>query len=97
MNLISEMTSPRRGVSFQLAVGILIMTVLTVAIGRDKLMQAGPLLIVACVIHSTAGFGLGSAVCRLLKRDQLTCRTIALELGLQNSDIAQDWQKTSER
>ena len=69
-------------------VGILIMTVLTVAVGRDKLMQVGPLLIVACVIHSTAGFGLGYFVCWLLGRDKLTCRTIALEVGLQNSGMA---------
>lgn len=69
-------------------VGILIMTVLTVAVGRDNLMQVGPLLIVACVIHSTAGFALGHTVCRLLGRDQLTCRTIALEVGLQNSGMA---------
>jgi BASS family bile acid:Na+ symporter len=69
-------------------VGILIMTVLTVAVGRDKLMQVGPLLVVACVIHSTAGFSLGYFVCRLLGRDQLTCRTIALEVGLQNAGMA---------
>lgn len=69
-------------------VGILIMTVLTVAVGRDKLIQVGPLLIVSCVIHSTAGFGLGYFVCRLLGRDKLTCRTIALEVGLQNSGMA---------
>ncbi|MGZ0172418.1 MAG: bile acid:sodium symporter family protein [Planctomycetales bacterium] len=69
-------------------IGILIMTVLTVAIGRDDLMQVGPLLIVACVIHSMAGFGLGYGVCRLLGRDKLTCRTIALEVGLQNSGLA---------
>lgn len=69
-------------------VGILIMTVLTVAVGRDKLMEVGLLLIVACVTHSTAGFGLGYFVCRLLGRDELTCRTIALEVGLQNSGMA---------
>jgi BASS family bile acid:Na+ symporter len=69
-------------------IGILIMTVLTVAVGRDKLLQVGPLLIVACMMHSTAGFGLGYFVCRLLGRDQLTCRTIALEVGLQNSGMA---------
>ena len=69
-------------------VGILIMTVLTVAIGRDKLLEVGPLLIVACVVHSTAGFGLGYFVCRLFGRDLLTCRTIALEVGLQNSGMA---------
>lgn len=69
-------------------VGILIMTVLTVAIGRDDLMEVGALLIVACVIHSTAGFTLGYQLCRLLGRDPLTCRTIALEVGLQNSGMA---------
>jgi BASS family bile acid:Na+ symporter len=69
-------------------IGILIMTVLTVAVGRDKLMEVGPLLILACVIHSSAGFTLGYFVCRLLGRDQLTCRTIALEVGLQNSGMA---------
>ncbi len=69
-------------------VGILIMTVLTVAVGHDKLMQVGLLLILACFIHSTAGFTLGYYVCRLLGRDQLTCRTIALEVGLQNAGMA---------
>ena len=69
-------------------IGILIMTVLTVAEGRDKLLQVGSLLMVACVIHSTAGFGLGYFICRLLRRDKLTCRTIALEVGLQNSGMA---------
>jgi len=69
-------------------VGILIMTVLTVAVGHDKLMQVGLILILACLIHSTAGFTLGYYVCRLLGQDQLTCRTIALEVGLQNSGMA---------
>ena len=36
-------------------VGILIMTVLTVAIGRDKLIQVGPLLILAC-LHPQHGW-----------------------------------------
>ncbi len=69
-------------------VGILVMTVITVAVGRDKLLQVGPLLMLACVIHSSAGFGLGYFICRLLKRDELTCRTIALEVGLQNAGMA---------
>jgi BASS family bile acid:Na+ symporter len=69
-------------------IGILIMTVLTVAVGHDKLMQVGLVLVLACIIHSTAGFTLGYFVCKLLGRDQLTCRTIALEVGLQNSGMA---------
>jgi len=50
-------------------IGILIMTVLTVAVGHDKLMQVGLILILACLIHSTAGFTLGYYVCRLLGQD----------------------------
>jgi bile acid:Na+ symporter, BASS family len=69
-------------------VGILIMTVLTVAVGQEKLLQVGLLLILVCLIHSTAGFSLGYYVCRLLGRDRLTCRTIALEVGLQNAGMA---------
>ena len=45
-------------------VGILIMTVLTVAIGRDDLMRVGLLLILACLIHSTASdWGISFAGC----------------------------------
>jgi bile acid:Na+ symporter, BASS family len=69
-------------------IGILIMTVLTVAVGHDKLMQVGLVLIFACLIHSGAGFMLGYYACKCLKRDELTCRTIALEVGLQNSGMA---------
>ena len=69
-------------------IGILILTVLTVALGHDKLIQVGLTLILACMIHSFAGFSLGYYICKLLRRDQLTCRTIALEVGLQNSGMA---------
>lgn len=69
-------------------VGIFIMTVLTVAPGRDNLLQMGVLLIIACFLHCTAGFVLGYGVCRALGMDQLTCRTISLEVGLQNSGMA---------
>ncbi len=69
-------------------VGIFVMTVLTVALGHDKLLQIGLLLILACFIHCTAGFSLGYFVCKLLRMETLTCRTIALEVGLQNSGMA---------
>jgi bile acid:Na+ symporter, BASS family len=69
-------------------VGIFVMTVLTVAPGRDNLLQMGTLLIIACFLHSTAGFVLGYFVCRTLGMDKMTCRTISLEVGLQNSGMA---------
>lgn len=69
-------------------VGIFIMTVLTVATGRDNLLEMGALLIVACFLHCVAGFVLGYSVCRSLGMDKITCRTISLEVGLQNSGMA---------
>lgn len=69
-------------------VGIFVMTVLTVAPGRDNLLQMGALLIVACFLHSSTGFLLGYWVCRIFGLDKLTCRTISLEVGLQNSGMA---------
>lgn len=75
-------------------IGILIMILLTVAVGREKLIQVGPLLIIGCTIHSSAGFALGYLVCRLLGQDSVTCRTISLEVGLQNSGMATGLSKT---
>ena len=69
-------------------VGIFVMTVLTVATGRDNLLQMGSVLIVACFLHSTAGFLLGYCACRALGMDKQTSRTISLEVGLQNSGMA---------
>lgn len=69
-------------------VGICVMTVLTVAPGRDNLLQMGALLIVVCFVHTTAGFVLGYWACRALGMDIVTCRTISLEVGLQNAGMA---------
>lgn len=68
--------------------GIFVMTVLTVAPGRDNLLRMGTLLIGACLLHCVVGFVLGYCVCRVLRMDKLTARTISLEVGLQNAGMA---------
>ncbi len=69
-------------------VGIaLIITVIT-ASGRDSLLEVGGMLILACLIHNAAGYGLGYGACKLLKMPENDCRTIALEVGMQNSGLA---------
>lgn len=67
---------------------IFVMTVLTVAPGRDNLLRMGMLLIVACLAHCTAGFVLGYLGCRVLGMDPRTCRTISIEVGMQNAGMA---------
>lgn len=69
-----------------LAIGIII-TVITAA-GRDNLLEIGLLLIVACLLHNLLGYGLGYWTCRLLGVDRASCRTIAFEVGMQNSGMA---------
>lgn len=69
-------------------VGIFVMTVLTVAPGHDKIIQVGLILVLACFIHCSAGFALGYGVCKLLRLDPITCRTIAIEVGMQNAGLA---------
>jgi bile acid:Na+ symporter, BASS family len=66
---------------------ILILTVITAA-GRDSLLKVGGLLIVATFIHNIMGFFLGYWSGRLLKFPEKDCRTIALEVGMQNAGLA---------
>jgi BASS family bile acid:Na+ symporter len=64
-----------------------IILVITAA-GRESLMEIGMLLILACLLHNTAGYFLGYWVCKLARMDEKSCRTIALEVGMQNGGLA---------
>ena len=66
---------------------IFIITIITAA-GRDNLLKVGALLIVATIIHNLAGYFLGYWSARLLKFHERDCRTIALEVGMQNAGLA---------
>jgi bile acid:Na+ symporter, BASS family len=65
----------------------LIITIITAA-GRDSLLSIGLLLILACLIHNLTGYFLGYWFCRLLRMDEQSCRTISLEVGMQNGGLA---------
>jgi BASS family bile acid:Na+ symporter len=65
----------------------LILTVMTAA-GRDSLLKVGGLLIVATFMHNVAGYFLGYWSGRILKFHERDCRTIALEVGMQNAGLA---------
>jgi BASS family bile acid:Na+ symporter len=69
-----------------LGIGVII-TIITAA-GRDSLMAIGLALVLACLIHNLAGYFLGYWVCRFLSMDEKSCRTIALEVGMQNGGLA---------
>lgn len=64
-----------------------IITIITAA-GRDSLLEVGPLLGLACLLHNLSGYLLGYYSGRLLRMDESSCRTIAIEVGLQNGGLA---------
>jgi bile acid:Na+ symporter, BASS family len=68
--------------------GIAIILAIMVAAGRDNLLKVGALLLVATFLHNVAGFFLGYWSARLLKFRERDCRTIALEVGMQNAGLA---------
>ncbi len=69
------------------AIGLIIAIVL--AINREMLVSSFPILIfVAVILHNGLGylFGYGSAI--LLSKNEQDARTIAIEVGMQNSGLA---------
>lgn len=68
--------------------GIALIIVVITAAGRDSLMKVGLLLIVAVFIHNTIGYALGYWSARLLGFREKDCRTISLEVGMQNAGLA---------
>lgn len=65
----------------------LIITIITAA-GRDSLLKIGALLIVVAFIHNTFGYLLGYWSARLFKMPECDCRTVAIEVGMQNAGLA---------
>jgi BASS family bile acid:Na+ symporter len=69
-------------------VGIAVVITIITAAGRDALLTIGPLLFVAAVLHNGLGYLLGYWGCRLIRLDEQSCRTISLEVGMQNGGLA---------
>lgn len=65
----------------------LIITIITAA-GRNSLLEIGYLLIGLVLIHNTAGYLIGYWFARLFKMNEKDCRTVAIEVGMQNGGLA---------
>lgn len=64
-----------------------IITIITAA-GRNNLLTIGPMLILLVLIHNLMGYTLGYWSGRLFKMNERDCRTIAIEVGMQNGGLA---------
>lgn len=68
--------------------GIVYVTGMTSAAGRDALLVVGLALCLAAALHNIIGYVLGYSLSRLCGLDRASCRTVAFEVGLQNGGMA---------
>jgi BASS family bile acid:Na+ symporter len=68
--------------------GICFIIAIITAEARNDLLKVGPVLIGAAILHNTTGYVLGYWGARLARLDQTACRTVAIEVGLQNGGMA---------
>ncbi len=69
-------------------IGIGMVITIVTATGRDSLLTIGFLLIVLVMIHNLAGYFIGYWFGRIFKMNERDCRTIAIEVGMQNGGLA---------
>lgn len=78
-----------KSLAFISMLGIAVIITIITAAGRDSLLDVGLLLILACFLHNMTGYGLGYTISKyILRMPERDCRTIALEVGMQNGGLA---------
>lgn len=68
--------------------GICVIIAIIAARSRDRLLTVGPLLIIAAILHNGIGYLLGYWLARAVRLEESACRTIAVEVGMQNGGMA---------
>lgn len=68
--------------------GICYVVLAVVSKSAEKILSAGLLILLVVACHNVLGFLLGYGAGRMLGRDARVCRTISIEVGMQNSGLA---------
>jgi BASS family bile acid:Na+ symporter len=68
--------------------GICVILAIITARSRDRLLTVGPLLILAAMLHNAIGYVVGYWLARFTRLDESACRTVAVEVGMQNGGMA---------
>lgn len=68
--------------------GIALIIVIITAAGRDSLLDIGGILIIVVLTHNLTGYFLGYWAARMFRMNERDCRTIAIEVGMQNGGLA---------
>ncbi|EMA8957339.1 bile acid:sodium symporter family protein [Vibrio fluvialis] len=69
-------------------VAIVMIIAIVVALNASQLATIGPIVALAVILHNSIGLASGYWICRALSFNESICRTVAFEVGLQNSGLA---------
>jgi BASS family bile acid:Na+ symporter len=69
-------------------VGIVLIIIVITAAGSNNLLHVGFALMLAMFIHMTVGLLLGYWAARALGLSEIDCRTVGIEVGMQNGGLA---------
>jgi BASS family bile acid:Na+ symporter len=67
---------------------IVVIIAIVVGLNRENLAATGPLVALAVVLHNGIGLAAGYGLGRLITGDERAARTLAIEVGMQNSGLA---------
>lgn len=69
-------------------IAIVFIIAIIVSLNADNVQQIGSAVLIAVILHNSAGLFLGYFTSRLLGYSPTECRTLAIEVGMQNSGLA---------
>ncbi|EMQ99504.1 bile acid:sodium symporter family protein [Paeniglutamicibacter gangotriensis] len=75
-------------------IAITAVVLIVVAGSAAAIFSAGLLILLAVIMHNAGGMALGYGVAKLFKQPMATRRTMAIEVGMQNSGLASGLAKT---
>jgi len=67
---------------------IVLIIAIIVAINASSLSQAGSIVVLAVALHNSSGLLIGYLIPRILGYDTQICRTVSIEVGMQNSGLS---------
>ena len=70
------------------ALAIAVVIAVIVGLNAARLASAAPTVLAAVVLHNSIGLAAGYGLARLARADEASARTIAIEVGMQNSGLA---------
>lgn len=78
----------QRFMPFLSMAGIVMIIAIITAAGRDSLLDVGLTLALCVLLHNALGYFFGYVAARALRMSERDCRTVALEVGMQNGGLA---------